>query len=109
MGRLHGFHYSSLSESFDDGLLLFFKILIHFDFVEDSVVNDEDEEEIDFETLDMENSNENDESEINEKDEDTVTLEDPIINETKEVPVVIIDWFMILKLIKKSKNCYSQI
>ena len=109
MGRLHGFHYSSLFESFDDGLLLFFKILIHFDFVEDSVVNDEDEEEIDFETLDMENSNENDESEINEKDEDTVTLEDSITNETKEVPVVIIDWFMILKLIKKSKNCYCQI
>ena len=70
---------------------MFFKILIHFDFVEDSVVNDEDEEEIDFETLDMENSNENDESEINEKDEDTVTLEDSITNETKEVPVVIID------------------
>ena len=37
------------------------------------------------------NSNENDESEINEKDEETVTLDDPITNETKEVPVVIID------------------
>ena len=32
----------------------------------DLVVNDEDEEESDFETLDIENSNENDESEINE-------------------------------------------
>ena len=37
------------------------------------------------------NSNENDESEINEKDEETVTLDDPITNKTKEVPVVIID------------------
>ena len=38
-----------------------------------------------------ENSNENDESEINEKDEEIVTLDDPITNETKEIPVVIID------------------
>ena len=65
--------------------------------------------EIDFETLDIESSNENDESKINEKDEETVTLDDPITNETKEVPVVIIDWFMILEAIKKSKNDYSQI
>ena len=72
------------------------------------VVNDEDEEEIAFETLDIENSNENDESEINEKDEEIVTLDDLITNETKEVPVVIIDWFMILKAIK-SENGYSQI
>ena len=43
------------------------------------------------------NSNENDESEINEKDEETGTLDDPMTNETKEV---IIDWFMILKAIK---------
>ena len=43
------------------------------------------------ETLDIENSNENDESEINEKDEETVTLDDLITNETKGVPVVIID------------------
>ena len=77
--------------SFNDGLLLFSKIFIHFDFVEDLVVNDEDEEDIDFETLDIENSRENDESEINEKDEEIVTLDDPITNETKEIPVVIID------------------
>ena len=60
-------------------------------------------------TSQLQKSNENDESEINEKDEETVTLDDPITNETKEVPVVIIDWFMILKAIKKSKNGYSQI
>ena len=40
-----------------------------FDFAGDLVVNDEDEEEIDFETLDI--SNENGESEINEKDKKT--------------------------------------
>ena len=38
-----------------------------------------------------ENSNENDESEINEKDKETVALDDPITNETKAVPVIIID------------------
>ena len=42
------------------------------------------------------------------KNEEPVTLDDPITNETKEVPVVIIDWFIILKAIKKSKNGYSQ-
>ena len=62
-----------------------------FDFVGDLVVNDEDEEEINFKILDIENSNEDDESEINEKDEETVTLNDPITNETKEVPIVIIE------------------
>ena len=72
-------------------------------------MNNEDEEEINFQTLDIENSNENDENEINEKGEETVALDDPITNETKEVPVVIIDWFVILKAIKKSKNGYSQI
>ena len=40
---------------------------------------------------DIENSNENDKSEIIEKDEETVTLDNPIANETKEVPVVITD------------------
>ena len=50
----------------------------------DLVVNDEDEEEMDFKTLDIEFSNENDESEINEKDEETDT-DDPITNETKEL------------------------
>ena len=62
-----------------------------FDLAGDLVVNDEGEEEIDFETLNIENSNENDESEINEKDEETVTLDDPFTNGTKEVTVVIID------------------
>ena len=62
-----------------------------FDFAGNLVVNDEDEEEIDFETLDIENSKENDEIEVNEKDEETVTLDNPITNESEEVPVVIID------------------
>ena len=44
-----------------------------------------------------------------EKDEETVTLDDPITNQTKEAPVVIIDWFMVLKVTKKSKKGYSQI
>ena len=56
------------------------------------------------ETLEVEKSNENDESEINKKDEETVTLDDPITNETKEVPVVVMDWFIILKAKKESKN-----
>ena len=56
-----------------------------------------------------ENLNENDESEINEKDEETETLDDPITNETKEVHVAIIDLFVVLKAIKKSKNGYSHI
>ena len=51
---------------------------LFFRFAQDFVVNDEDGEEIDFETLDIENSNENDESEINEKDEETVTIDGPI-------------------------------
>ena len=49
------------------------------------------------EALDIENSNDNDESDINEKDEETITLDNSITNETKEVPVVIIHWFIILK------------
>ena len=62
-----------------------------FGFPRNLVVNDEDEEEIYFETLGIENSNGNDESEINEKDEETVTLDDPITSETRKVPVVIVD------------------
>ena len=58
-----------------------------FHFAGDPVVNNEDEEEIDFDTLNIENSNKNDESEINEQ---TVILDDLITNKTKEVPVVII-------------------
>ena len=65
----------------------FVEIFFSFDFAGDLVVNDEDEEKIDFETLDIENSNENDENEINEKDEEIVTLGDPVTNEIKEVPV----------------------
>ena len=68
----------------------FMENLHSFDFAGDLVINDEYEEEIHFETLDIENSSENDESEINEND-DTITLEDLITNETKEVSFVIID------------------
>ena len=63
-----------------------------------------DQEEIDFKTLEIGISRENDESEINEKDKETVTLDDPVTNET-----VVIDLFMILKAVEKSKNGYSQI
>ena len=42
---------------------------------------------MDSEALDIENSNDNDESEINEKYEETVTLDDPIT----KVSFVIID------------------
>ena len=69
----------------------FVQYIYSFGFPRDLVVNDEDEEEIDFETLGIENSNGNDESEINEKDEETVTLDDPITSETRKVPVVIVD------------------
>ena len=62
----------------------FVENLCSFDFARDLVVNDEDKEEIDFETLDIENSNESDESEINGKDEETLTLEDSVTNETKK-------------------------
>ena len=55
-----------------------------FSFTGDLVVNDEDDEEIDFETIDIENSNENDESEINEKDEKTVTFDDPLLMKLKK-------------------------
>ena len=68
-----------------------------FDFTGDPFVNDENEEEIDFDILNIENSNKNDESEINKE---TVILDDPITNKTKEVPVVIIDWVLMLKPIK---------
>ena len=40
---------------------------------------------------------------MKKKSKNTATLDDPITNETKAVPVVIIDWFMILKAIKNSK------
>ena len=69
----------------------FAKYFYSFDVTGNLIVNNEDEEEIDFETLDIENSNENDESEVNEKDGETVTLNDSITNETKEVSVVIIE------------------
>ena len=67
----------------------FVKNFYSFNSTGDLVLNDEDEEVINFETL--ENSNENDESEINEKEEKTVTLNNPITNETNKVPVVVID------------------
>ena len=69
----------------------FVEDLFSFDFAEDLVANDKDKEEIDFETLDTEISNQNDEIEVNVKDEKTVTLGDPITHETKEVPLVLID------------------
>ena len=84
-----------------------------FNFAEDLVTNDEDEE-------DIRHSNENNESEINENNQETVILDDPITNETNQVTVVIIDWFMIFitllyliydvlwYLLKKSNNGYSQ-
>ena len=56
----------------------------YFDFAGDFVVNDEDEKELDFKTLDNEKSNENNEREIKEKDEETVTLDDSITNESKK-------------------------
>lgn len=56
----------------------------YFDFAGDFVVNDEDEKELDFKTLDNEKSNENNESEIKEKDEETVTLDNSITNESKK-------------------------
>ena len=59
------------------------------------------------EALDIENSNDNDETEINEKDEETITLDNSITNETKEVPVVIIDWFIILKSNKNDNKWLS--
>ena len=49
-----------------------------FNFSGDLVVNDEDEEEIYFKTLDIENLNENDESEINDKDKEFVTLDNQL-------------------------------
>ena len=44
------------------------RIQLFFRFCGGTFVNDEDEGEIDFEILDVKNSNENNESEINEKD-----------------------------------------
>ena len=91
----------------------FVEYFYSFNFAEDLVVNDEDEE-------DIRHSNENNESEINENNQETVILDDPITNETNQVTVVIIDWFMIFitllylvynvlwYLLKKSKNGYSQ-
>ena len=76
---------------FTDTMEKFVENFYSFNFVGDLVVNDEDEEKIDLEILDIENSNENDESEIIEKDEESVILDDPITIETKEVSVVIID------------------
>ena len=62
-----------------------------FDFARDLVAIDKDEEEINILTLGIEKQNKNDESDINEKDEESVISDNSIINETKELPVVIID------------------
>ena len=62
----------------------FVEYFYSFKFAEDLVVNDEDEE-------DIRHSNQNNESEINENNQETVILDDPITNETNQVTVVIID------------------
>ena len=61
--------FESQVKRFTDTIEEFVENFYSFDFAGDLVVNGQDEEEIDFETLDIENSKENDESEINEKDE----------------------------------------
>ena len=61
--------FESQDKRFTDTIEEFVENFYSFDFAGDLVVNGQDEEEIDFETLDIENSKENDESEINEKDE----------------------------------------
>ena len=77
-----------------------------FDFAGDLVVDNDDEGEIEFDTIHIQedsnkndsnenDSNENDlndetESENNEKDGETVSLDDPISTENKELPIVII-------------------
>ena len=55
----------TLSDSFRRSGLKFVENFCSFNFPGDLVINDEDEEEIDFEPLEIENSNRNDESEIN--------------------------------------------
>ena len=55
----------TLSDSFRRSGLKFVENFCSFNFAGDLVINDEDEEEIDFEPLEIENSNRNDESEIN--------------------------------------------
>ena len=78
-----------------------------YSFAGDLVVDNDEQGEIDFDTIDLkEDSNENDsnendsnendlndetESEINEKDGETVLLDDPSSTENKELPIVIID------------------
>ena len=83
--------FESQDKWIKDTMEEFAKTFYFFDFPGDLVVSDEDEEEIDFEILDTGNSNENGESEINEKDEETVTIDDSMTNETKQVPIVIND------------------
>ena len=87
----------------------FVENLYSFDFTGNLVVNDEDEEEVDFETIEYKIQMRMMKVRLMRKIKKTVTLDDPITNEIKEAPVVIIDWFMILKATKKSKNGYSQI
>ena len=90
-----------------DAMEEFVENFYSFDFAGDLVVDNDDEGEIDFDTIDIEedsnendsnenDSNENDlndetESENNEKDGETVSLDDPISTENKELPIVIID------------------
>ena len=65
--------------------------LYSFDFTGDLVVNDEDEEEIDFETIEYKIQMRMMKVRLMRKIKKTVTLDDPITNETNEAPVVIID------------------
>ena len=81
------------------------RIKLFFRFCGGTFVNDEDEGEIDFEILDVKNSNENNESEINEKDEETVTLDDPITNETNKRSTCCNYWLIYyIKSNKKSQT-----
>ena len=90
-----------------DAMEEFVEKFYSFDFSGDLVVDNDDEGEIEFDTIHIqEDSNENDsnendsngndlndetESENNEKDRETVSLDDPISTENNELPIVIID------------------
>ena len=83
--------FESQAKRVTDTMVEFVENFYSFDFAGDLVAIDKDEEEINILTLGIENQNKNDESDINEKDEETVTSDNSIINETKELPVAIID------------------
>ena len=74
-----------------DAMEKFVENLYSFDFTGNLVVNDEDEEEVDFETIEYKIQMRMMKVRLMRKIKKTVTLDDPITNETKEAPVVIID------------------